>query len=179
MDLVLQLEAFDADDPKDASASAAYQTGFAAGLEAGTAAAHDATDQLHIALLQSLTQISCSYAQARQEVLSSFATLVTGLTESLLPHCVAQGFAAQVADLVLRAAATGPDQPISIHVHPDQVSKLQAFIDGTAVSAIVTADPTLSPQAAWIGQAGAETCLDMDRHLAEVTQILANFNPKG
>lgn len=174
---LLNLEAFDAAELSDTGPSEEYHKGYAAGHNAGYDAACAQADALRRDLAQTLMDISFTYNEARHDVLSSLAVLVTALTDTILPHCVAQGFARQVADLVLTRFTPGAEDGICIHVHPDQVTALQSVTDAIPGGVAVIADPTLPPHAAWIGQGQVETYLDMDAHLARISELLSNISP--
>lgn len=171
----VSLEAFDLIDTADPGPNADYENGYAAGLVAGQQAAQVKSDHLRHELVQSLTDISFTYHAARHEILSSLRPLVTALSETILPHCVAQGFAGQLADLIVTRFDCGISDAICVHVHPDQRASLQNVTATMTGTVTVKADATLTLHAAWIGQGQAETYLDMDRHLAAISDLLSNI----
>ena len=175
----LSFERFDQAAVTDHGPSQDFHDGYALGLVAGQDAARAEADQLRRDVAQSLNAIACTYDVARGDVLASFDRLMMALTATVLPHCVAHGFGQQITDLVVNRFADDIGAEITIHVHPDQVASVQNAVSAAAGSFKVTADPTLSPFAAWIGRAQDEIYLDLDQMLADITQLLSNVSTQN
>ena len=176
MQAMLALESFADDPPPDPGLAAAYDAGFRAGVAQGRQDAMQEGTGLQAELVQNLSDLAFTYQEARQDIMQSLDPLVRALIHSVLPHCVKTGFADQIADLVLRTCGPDCDQALTVHVHPDQCAAVTAATLPIASLVHVCEDPCLTPQAAWIGQAGAEIQIDMDRHLAAITALLANLS---
>jgi flagellar biosynthesis/type III secretory pathway protein FliH len=171
----LALEEFDTADDTDQSCDQTFQDGFTAGYLAGQSAAQSAAEQLTQELVQSLTDTAFTYQEARHDVITSLAAVLAAVAAQVLPHCVAQGFDQQIAQLIHQRITENSPVPMLVHVHPSQVAALRKAIMPIAATVQVTADASLTPHAAWIGQAGSELHLDMDQLLADISDILANL----
>lgn len=174
----LKLESFGDDQLEEAAANAEYENGYTAGYEAAQQAAAQEADRLTAELVQALSDMSFTYSEARQDFILSLGNLVTALTSSVLPHCVASGFAGQVADLIMQTFASQNNAAIRVNVHPEQVAALTAATDQISALVSVVGDPRLTRHMAWIGQDGTEIQVDMDRHLTEITDLLRNLSPQ-
>lgn len=175
METLLQLESFDGTGTDIAGTNLAYQAGFAAGFAEGQETAKAESDHLKHQVVQSLTGIVVTYQQARQDVMAALSGLMTELAETVLPHCVAQGFTSQIADLLLTRFMQPGSDLICVHVHPDNVDSLLATTAMLGDGIAVTADKTLALHAAWIRQAPYEIHVDMDQHLAHIGDLLSNI----
>jgi flagellar assembly protein FliH len=175
MGSIVNLESFDMDQIADPGPSQDYDDGYAAGVAAATEAANAAADSLSQDLVQALSDMVFTYREAQQDVMESLRSLIAALVETVLPTCADLGVARQIADLVMDRHLENQTDTITVHVHPDQQRPVQQATAEIAARVTILADPTLTPHAAWIGQAGMDNSLDLDRCLAEIRQILASL----
>lgn len=173
---VLSLESFETALTADDGPSSEYSLGYEDGLNAGLAAARTEIDALNEQFTQSITEIDFTYAEARGRVLQSLAPLFRALTEQVLPHCVENGFAGQLAEKLFSLANNEAGKPLTLFVHPDFEIAASNLITALPAQAIVQADPELGRHAAWIGPIGNEIKLDVDSLLAEITSNLTAIN---
>lgn len=176
MGSVVNLESFDMQQTADNGPTAAYQDGYDAGYAAATEAANYAADQLRSDLVQTLSDMTFTYREAQQDVMASFASLIQTLVETVLPTCVDLGLARQIADLVMDRQAANHGETVVVHVHPSQQHPVAQATADIAARITIMADATLSPHAAWIGNAGGDTYLDMDICLAEIAELLSSLH---
>ncbi|WP_019955531.1 hypothetical protein [Yoonia vestfoldensis] len=169
------LESFDMTKVADPGPSQDYHDGYAAGFEAATDAANADADRLSQDLVQSLTDMTFTYREAQRDVMESYGSLVTALVDFVLPQCVKLGITQQIADLVMARHAADQGDAIIVHVHPAQLRPVREATAAIGARVSVVADATLTPHAAWIGQAAGDTYLDMDRCLADIAQILSSL----
>ncbi|WP_322891183.1 MULTISPECIES: hypothetical protein [unclassified Yoonia] len=173
---VVSLESFDMPPVADPGLNEAYQDGYEAGFAAATDAANVAADRLRSDLVQTLSDMAFTYREAQQDVMESLTGLIEALVETVLPSCVDLGIARQIADLVVDHQTANQGETIVVHVHPSQQHPVAQATADIAARVTIVADPTLSPHAAWVGQAGVDTHLDMDRCLSDIRQILGLIN---
>lgn len=175
----LSLESFEADEADDNNAAVAFNDGYQQGFDAGQAAAAADHMALAAALVQSISDIDFTYAEARAQVMQSLDPLFEALTTAVLPHCISSGYAKQVADILTSAAAADTEGPFRLHVHPDQVPAVDAATADLAGKIKIVPDAALSAHAAWIQHGAGETHLDLDRLLTQITEALgAVANPE-
>ncbi|MBR2573316.1 MAG: hypothetical protein IKE14_03195 [Loktanella sp.] len=174
---VFNLESFDMAEIPDPGPSEDYHDGYAAGFAAATDAANADADRLNHDLVQTLSDMNFTYREAQQDVMESLGGLIQALIETILPTCADLGVARQIADLVMAQHSENQAEAIVVHVHPDQQRPVQDATADIAPRVTILADPTLSPHAAWIGQAGMDRSFDLDRCLADIRQILASLYP--
>jgi len=173
MGQALSLESFEVEIPEDTSLSTeAFQQGYEEGLQSGIAQATADAAALQADFVQNLGNIDFTYTEARSQLLASLAPLLTTIVEKILPHCVAEGFAGQVADRLLQAAAQDASAAISLHIHPSQRSTVEAAIQNADMQVILHDDPQLDMHAAWVRQKRSETLLDVDSLLAAISETL-------
>lgn len=168
----LSLEPFDAAPVDDSGPNATYQEGYEDGLRAGLAAAQADSTALHASLVQAISDVDFSYAEARAQLLTALQPLFATITEKLLPQCIGTGFPAHILDELNAAANSGASGPMRIHVHPDQQDAVRKTAECLKTDISVGADPSLDLHAAWIQCGNAEAKLDLDRLLAQITQAL-------
>lgn len=175
----LSLESFERDAPGDDSAATAFNDGYQQGFEAGQAAAAADRTALASALVQSISDIDFSYAEARAQVMQSLDPLFEALTHAVLPHCITAGYTKQITNILSAAAAADTAGPFRLHVHPDQAPAVETETVDFSNKIKVISDSTLSPHAAWIQHGTGETHLDLDELLAQITDALgAVANPE-
>lgn len=164
------LESFESQVVDSAAPAPEFERGYEEGFAAAQAAASADATQLNDKLVQSIADINFTYAEARSQVLRSLGPLFDMIARRALPHCVANGFAEQLAQHLVEIAGTDVGS-MSLHVHPDQVERVKATMGETAIK--VAGDPNLTPFAAWVGQSDRETLIDMDGLLAGISEALS------
>ncbi len=171
----MKLESFDMAEVADPGPNPDYENGYAAGFADATTVAAAADERLRQDLVQALTDMTFTYREAQQDIMESLRGLITALIQSILPHCITESVTRQIVDLVLATQTATSSKTITVHVHPDQLCAVQGATAEIGEIVTVMTDASLTPNAAWIGQAGAETYLDMDQLLAEISAILTSL----
>lgn len=171
----VMLESFDPADMADPGPNRDYDDGYTAGFAAATAAADAADQRLRQDLVQTLTDMTFTYREAQQDVMDSLRGLIMALVETILPHCIAKSVTPRIVDLVIARHQANPALAITLHVHPDQLRAVQAATAEISEIVTVAMDASLTPNAAWIGQADSETYLDMDQLLTDITSAMSNL----
>lgn len=172
----LSLEAFDADLAEDLLNNPAVQQAYDDGYAAGLAAAAQNQSAISAELVQHIADLEFSYNEARGDILRTLSPLFAQVVETLLPHCVARGFATELSAFLYQAATTDLPDAISITVHPDQRAAVAAELLDYNTDISVVEDPTLGRNAAWITQGIRESYLDLDALLSQITEILSTID---
>lgn len=173
MGQALSLESFEEEHVEDVTETDGYQLGYQEGLQAGLAQAAADAAALNAELVQSIGNIDFTYTEARSQLLGSLTPLLTTIVEKVLPHCVAEGFAGQLADLLLQAANEDANAAMTLHVHPSQRIAVEAATKDIGDQVIVQDDPQLDVHAAWIKQERSETLLNVDSLLTTISETLS------
>ncbi|PUB11613.1 hypothetical protein [Yoonia sediminilitoris] len=172
MTSVLMLESFEAAVAVDDAIGPEYSQGYQDGLAAGTAAVQVEIGMLDDTIVQCISDIEFTYAEARAQLLCSLQPLFTTLVEKILPQCVDSGFVAQVAGILYNAAEQDTQPEITLHVHPQNVAQIANQLASLEKDVAVKPDQTLSTHAAWLLQGRVETFLDLDSLLEDITEAL-------
>lgn len=168
----LSLESFEEALVEDVTESDDFQQGYQEGLQAGIAQSAADAAALSAELVQNIGNIDFTYTEARSQLLGSLAPLLTTIVEKVLPHCVAEGFAGQLADLLLQAAGEDANAAMTLHIHPSQRTAVETASQDMAGQVTIQDDPQLDMHAAWIKQERSETLLDVDNLLVTISAAL-------
>ncbi|MDX8346404.1 hypothetical protein SLH49_00245 [Cognatiyoonia sp. IB215446] len=172
MSQLLSLESFDDIEIDDAVETRSYQDGYDQGYTAGLHAALAEQAALTEECVEALSAIDMTFTEARRQLLDSLQPLLHDLSDKVLPHCVANGFADQIAALIFDTTKQNAGATLTLHVHPSQQAAIAATAQKTTANVIIKTDPSLSPHAAWLAHSGSEALLDMDGLLASIAEIL-------
>ena len=148
--------------------------GYDAGYAAGMAAAQAAQSSVDAALVQTLSEMSFGFAEARQHILQGLRPLFSALIDQLLPRVADETFRARLIDTLQQIAQNQMDTPVHLHVHSSQTAPMAALlpnVNGLDVSLI--SQDEIGPHGALISQGDAEFAVDLDDLIAQVTSILA------
>jgi flagellar biosynthesis/type III secretory pathway protein FliH len=168
----LTLESFDRAGIDTSDANCTYKAGYDAGLADGKAVSANSQSALSAEVVQSISDLQFNYAEARSEITNSLGPLFAAITAKILPQCVSQGLALQIARLLQSAAAEGVGTPLSIAVHPKQRRAVEAaLVDQTSLTSVIE-DHELSENAALLRHEDGEISIDLDAVLHEIRQIL-------
>jgi len=176
MPRLLTLESFEDALADQQGPTADYTTGYAEGFAAGEASVRADVANLNEQFVQSVQDITFTFAEARAQILNGLAPMLQTVIAQVLPHCVETGFAGQLAELLTTAAEQDATRPLAIHLHPDSFESVAGLSDVLPKELSIQIDPALSPHAAWIAQADGEMRLDADQLLATISETLSVLN---
>ena len=176
MALLLRLEDFDAQNPaghgQDAEALAALP-GYDAGFAAGRAAALAERSNLDAALVQTLSDMAFGFAEARQHVLQSVTPLFRALVDQVLPSIVDDAFRARLLETLGTIAHSRVTGPVRLIVHPDQIDAVAALVPNVqGIEIDLRHDPEIGAHGALISHGTAESTLDLDDLVAQISDVL-------
>ena len=175
MAVMFALEDFaDPTPAKESQISPDWQDGYDAGYAAALADCARTQSQLSQDTIQALSDITFGFAEARLHVLAGLEPLFRSLVNRILPAALADGFSAHVLSRLLAAAKTDISQPFRVTLHPTQVAAISNVLpDQLATLLTLAADSALSPHTAMIDGPTAETALDHDALLADLSDSLS------
>lgn len=176
MSFALTLESFEDEISSDTTVSPDYSQGYQDGLEAGLATAQTEVGALDEALIQSISDVKFTYAEARGQILQSLGPLFATLVDKILPQCVASGFATRVAAMLTDIAQQDADVAITLHLHPESLPLVESRVAEIGADILSKPDASLTAHAAWVLHGRSETHLDIDGLLKEIAATLDVLN---
>jgi len=144
-----------------------------AGFAEGRAHADAEQGQFSAEIIQSLTDMSFGYAEARGHLLLSLRPLFAVLVDRFLPALAKEGFAAQLADRLLEVAANDLMTPIDLCVHPEHIAGLKNVIGQAGMPIKLRGDPKLGRGQAKLSSPEVQTMLDLDEMLDATRAVLS------
>lgn len=159
----LKLECFTNDSTSTPSGSplledfdSARAQAFADGVKSGADATSNAFEaeklRLLSPILESLNDIGFSRVEAGNAILQSLRPLIDIMINTILPRAAEQGFAAEIASLVHKAAEKSVQSCITVSVPPDAVEAISTMLAKAKTNHKVVADTAmteLSAKVAW------------------------------
>lgn len=173
----LALEAFDV-VPKPVEPppgpSEDWKSGHAAGVADGLAKAGSHQAVLTDAVVQAISDMTFTYAEARAQVLSSLQPLFAAMMSRLLPDIARAVLLPHVVELLGEAARADSRMPIAIAVHPSLRGGIDHALGRMAgPGPLLLSDPYITPGQVILRHGVTETALDLDGLVAELTEVLA------
>lgn len=169
----MQFESFDDDALQVAHAPEGYEQGFAEGYAEGLAAAKSEQTTLQQELVQNIADLEFKYQEVRGELTRSLAPLFDTLCRKLLPHLVEHGFAGQISQILMQAAAEHSASKFTLAIHPDQHDAVASALEASPINVMLMTDQELTRNEAW-ARWGQETLhVDLDQMLDDIRLILS------
>lgn len=172
------LESFDLPDKLPdptviAEPTAEWRAGHAAGLAQGQAIAAAVQSDLTAEMAQCFADMGFGFAEARLQLLSGLKPLFGAIINRVLPGLSQSALAAQVVDLLYRAAAQDSRVPLELLVNPDRIDGLTSLLPyAVGMPVILVADPSVGLDQAVLRASQSETLLDVGTVLAGVQAAL-------
>jgi len=148
--------------------------GYAAGFAAGREAEQATTAALSDTVVQTVTDWTFSFAEARSHVLQSLAPLIAALVDQVLPRVCEPAFRAAVIAQIIDAASHDTGQPILVRLALDQNDLLSPLLPAHIAQHVqIEGDNTLDRNTAVVTRADATTMLDVDSLFQAMTDTLS------
>jgi flagellar assembly protein FliH len=155
-----------------------WLAGHSAGHAEAMAAAAQDTDRLAGALAERIADLSFTFADAEQIMLSRLRALFDTLVTRVLPEVPQTGLAAHIAAQLEAAAAEDMSGPVTIRVEPAQVAPVTRALTGVAGNRFeVRPDPALGPGEAILSTDTRETALDLAQLTSDLGAALSCVVP--
>ncbi|MEM9010053.1 MAG: hypothetical protein AAGE18_02420 [Pseudomonadota bacterium] len=159
----------------------ARSEGHALGYEEGAAAALAAHDlelkMLMSSIAEAVSDLGIEGHGARQTVQQAVPEIARALAEHLMPAYARDGLAAEVADLVRRAALRLPDARIVVTVAPDMQARVAERLAESGADVDVRADPDCPGLRAQVRWADGFDTVDIGAAMADAVHALGAAEP--
>ena len=187
--MTLRLEVFET-GPRDASGGtvvldvlaleesklASYDQGYSAGWEDAVAAQTEDQGRLRADLGRHLQALGFSYQEARMHVLKAIEPLLIDITGRLLPDLARETLAPVVLEALMPLAEAMADTPVTLVMNPAARPAIEQLLDrATGLPLILQEEPTLSEGQVYLRLGTAETRVDLDHAIAEITAAVRGF----
>lgn len=169
----MQLESFDDDAVQAVQSPEGYEQGFAEGFAEGLAAAKSEHATLQQEFVQNIADLEFKYQEVRGELTRSLGPLFNILCNKLFPHLVEEGFASQIAHILLQSTAQNPASQFTLVVHPDRCDAVTSALAANPFNVTLMADPELTRNAAWVRCGQDALHVDLDQMLDDIRLILS------
>lgn len=175
--MALLLEDFDvqheAPEP-ETSAPLSFDEGYTRGLADAEAAAFVRQHKAMETLVQTLSDLDISYAQARAELLGALAPLFAAILENVAPALARQGLLADLHGRICDALEADTAQALRLTLSPsDHALMTEHLADAVGTTAHLGISDELEPGQAVLAHNGDETMFDTPRVLRDIETIVA------
>ena len=155
---------------------ASYDQGYSAGWEDAVAAQSDEQGLMRTDLARHLQALGFSYQEARMHVLKAIEPLLVEMVGRLLPDLARETLAPVVLEALMPLAAAMADMPITLVMNPAARPAIETLLDrATGLPLILQEEPTLGEGQVYLRLGTAETQVDLDRAVAEITAAVRSF----
>jgi len=147
----------------DPANSEAWQQGYAAGHAEATQQALANNTQLQDSVVQALQEMAFGFAEARALLVNDLRPLFEASCAQFFPVLADAALPAQIVSALMDLAEERVQQPLKLHLPPDQVTAVNAALTrATALPFEAVADPALGPNQAIIVGGAQDVMIDFD-----------------
>jgi len=155
---------------------ASYDQGYSAGWEDAVAAHSVEQGQLRTDLARHLQALGFTYQEARMHVLKSLEPLLLEIVGRLLPDLARETLAPVVLEALLPMAEGMADAPITLVMNPVARPAIEMLLSQASGLPLVLQDePTLGEGQVYLRLGTAETQVDLDSAIADITAAVRGF----
>lgn len=155
---------------------ASYDQGYSAGWEDAAAAQSDDQGRMRADLARHLQALGFSYQEARMHVLKAIEPLLVEIVERLLPDLARETLAPVVLEALMPMAEAMADLPVTLVMNPAARPAIEHLLDrATGLPLILQEELTLGEGQVYLRLGSAETLIDLDRAVAEITAAVRGF----
>ncbi|WP_270725532.1 FliH/SctL family protein [Shimia sp. Alg240-R146] len=153
-----------------------YETGYKAGWEDGTKAREDAQKSISDALASNLQDLSFTYHEAHEAVLSDIAPMVEKAIMTVLPEIARKSVGAVVVEELRQIIETHGATKVKLVTSPDDHETVAAMLpQDLQFPVALTTDPDLASGQAQFEFDTREREIDLSEVLGAVEQAFAAF----
>lgn len=155
---------------------ASYDQGYSAGWEDAVAAQSSEQGRMREDLARHLQALEFSYEEARMHVLKAVEPLLVGIVSRLLPELARETLAPVVLETLMPMAETLADAPVTLVMNPAARPAIEMLLDrATGLPLILQEEETLGEGQVYLRLGAAETRVDLDRAIADITAAVRGF----
>lgn len=186
--MALRLEVFEteAEEPGDVIVTdaatleegrlASYEEGYRAGWEDAATAQASEQAQLRADLARNMQALGFSYHEARVHVLRTVEPLIAAVVGRLLPEMARESLAPIVLETLMPLAEQMADAPVTLLVNPASRPVVEALLEqATGLPITLVDEPTLSDGQVSLRLGAAETRVDLDHAVSEISSVVRSF----
>lgn len=155
---------------------ASYDQGYSAGWEDAVAAQSEEQGRLQADLARHLQALGFSYQEARMHVLKAIEPLLIEIVGRLLPDLARETLAPVVLEALMPMAEAMADTPVTLVLNPAARPAIETLLErATGLPLILQEEPTLGEGQVYLRLGSAETHVDLDRAIADITAAVRGF----
>lgn len=155
---------------------ASYDQGYSAGWEDAVAAQSDEQGRMRADLARHLQALGFSYQEARMHVLKAIEPLLIEMVTRLLPDLARETLAPVVLEALMPMAEAMADTPVTLVMNPAARPAIEMLlVRATGLPLILQEEPTLGEGQVYLRLGSAETEVDLDRAIADITAAVRGF----
>jgi flagellar assembly protein FliH len=155
---------------------ASYDQGYSAGWEDAVAAQSDEQGRMRADLARHLQALGFSYQEARMHVLKAIEPLLIEIVGRLLPDLARETLAPVVLEALMPMAEKMADTPITLVMNPAARPAIEMLLErATGLPLVLQEEPTLGEGQVYLRFGSAETQVDLDRAVADITAAVRGF----
>lgn len=153
-----------------------YEQGYSAGWEDAAAAQTDEQGRMRADLARHLQGLGFSYQEARMHVLKAIEPLLVEIVSRLLPDLARETLAPVVLEALMPMAEALADTPVTLVMNPAARPAIEQLLQrATGLPLILQEEPTLGEGQVYLRLGSAETRVDLDRAIADITAAVRGF----
>ena len=187
--MTLRLEVFETEPRSSGSATivldqvaledaklASYDQGYSAGWEDAVAAQSEEQSRMRADLSRHLQALGFSYQEARMHVLKAIEPLLVEIVGRLLPDLARETLAPVVLEALMPMAEAMADAPVTLVMNPNARAAIEMLLDrATGLPLTLLEEPTLGEGQVYLRLGTAETEVNLDRAIADITAAVRGF----
>jgi len=155
---------------------ASYDQGYSAGWEDAAAAQSDEQGRMKADLARHLQALGFSYQEARMHVLKAIEPLLLDIVGRLLPDLARETLAPVVLEALMPMAETLADTPVTLVLNPAARDAVEQLLErATGLPLTLQEEPTLGEGQVYLRLGMAETEVNLDRAIADITAAVRGF----
>ncbi len=155
---------------------ASYDQGYSAGWEDAVAAQSDEQGRMRADLARHLQALGFTYQEARVHVLKAVEPLLVEIVGRLLPDLARETLAPVVLESLMPMAEAMADAPVTLVMNPAARPAIEMLLDrATGLPLILQEEETLGEGQVYLRLGTAETRVDLDRAIADITAAVRGF----
>lgn len=185
---LIQLESFESDGLAQAqdlqidrnafeeARLAAFEKGYTAGWDDAIAAQEAEGARLRADIGQNLQDLSFSYHEARQHVLSALKPLLVDMAAKMLPAMARATLAQMVAEQLTPLAESLTSSPISVIANPGSLPVVQEVLGAqSSLPLVFVGEASLGEGQVYLKFAETETRVDLDGVIGLITDAIHTY----
>ncbi|SNT03681.1 hypothetical protein [Tropicimonas sediminicola] len=154
----------------------AFDEGYRAGWDDAAKAHSEQQTTISAEFGMNLQELSFTYHEARNAILSEMEGILRGLIDKILPAAVHNTVGETIFERIAEISTLQADVPVEISVCPDNAERLRDLISGRVAPPLtILEEPSLGSGQAFLRLGRSETKIDLDAALQEISDAVTDF----